>query len=467
MDGSRPRGIAVLDAGSTNTKLLLFDHALNVLHEESVSSAKAAPPPYDTILDAPVLELAARTLPAFDAILPVDAVVPCTHGSALALLDADGALALPIMDYNARPPEDICHGYARIAPPFDEVFAPINPGALTLGRQLFWQETCLPDAFGKVRTILPYAQYLAHRLGGRAVSEVTSLGAQTQLWDPRANRPSSLARSRGWDRLFAPRAAAWASVGTLSPRFRGDGFRGRGTICAGIHDSNANYLRYLGGGPDRFALLSTGTWIIGFDGGADVGGLDPAHDVATNSTITGQAVPICRFLGGGEFAIVAGDAADAPCGLPDLARVVRRGVMAIPAFTVSGGPLPGTGGRGHVIGTPATDAERAALASLYCAQMSLEALTRLWGSDPASRVIVDGPFSQNAVYLASLAALLPAARIDASAIREGTAAGAASLALCAADGTPPDLPVDMHRINVPDIPGLSDYHARWQALARG
>ena len=447
-----PRGIVVLDIGSTNTKILLFDQSLNPVRSETVPSRKRPAPPYDAIDPEPILDLAAAVLPDLDAVLPVDVVVPCTHGSAFALLDAAGKPTLPMMDYNAEVPDEIAASYP--APPFAEVLAPVNPGALTVGRQFHWQETAWPEAWAETRTILPFAQYIAHRLGGRAVSECTSLGAQTQLWAMSENRPSTLATARGWADRFAPLAPAWATVGHLTDRF--GRLRGRGEIRAGIHDSSANYLRYLADRTDRFALLSTGTWIIGFDAGADPARLRPEHDTACGLTVEGRPVPICRFKGGEEYALIAGDA---PPG--DLGTVVASGLQALPSFTDSGGPVPGTGGSGRLTAEPGSPGARAALAALYCAQMTALALERM--GDPAPRVIVDGPFGQNPAYCAALAALLPRSEIRASTLREGTAAGAALLALAAEDGTLPRIPVPTDPIPAPDLPGLDAYHRRWRA----
>jgi sugar (pentulose or hexulose) kinase len=50
-------------------------------------------------------------------------------------------------------------------------------------------------------------------------------------------------------------------------------------------------------------------------------------------------------------------------------------------------------------------------------------------SGPVNRVIVDGPFVENDVFLEVLAACLPDRPIFASAIKSGTAVGAATLAL--------------------------------------
>ena len=164
-----PRGTLVLDVGSTNTKLVLFDGAGRPLRERRVESRHVPGPPYRSLDPEPALALLAETLPDFDAAAPVDVIVPCAHGSALALLDEAGGLALPVMDYFAEPPAAIANAYRDIAPPFSEVFCPANPMALTLGLQLFWQETAFPEDFARVRTILPWGQYFAWRMSGRAV----------------------------------------------------------------------------------------------------------------------------------------------------------------------------------------------------------------------------------------------------------------------------------------------------------
>ncbi|MDH3453033.1 MAG: carbohydrate kinase, partial [Gammaproteobacteria bacterium] len=111
------RGITVLDIGATNTKAILFDAALEVLAEQTVPARHRTAPPYLAIDPQPVLALIERTLPEFDAQLPVDAIVPCAHGSAAVLVDAGGQPALPIMCYEAEPPPAIAAGYAALEPP--------------------------------------------------------------------------------------------------------------------------------------------------------------------------------------------------------------------------------------------------------------------------------------------------------------------------------------------------------------
>ncbi len=459
---SGPRAIAVFDVGATNTKLVLFDPDGQIVAVEKMASVHLPAPPYLAIDPEPIFDFAAETLPKLDAILPVDVIVPSAHGSALALLRDDGSLALPVMDYQAEPPQHVVDGYAAIAPRFSEVFAPVIPASLTLGRQLYWQQTEFSEAFREVETIQPWGQYIGFRLGGRKVTEVTALGAQTQLWDVQNRHFSSLADLQGWSRLFAPPASAWEPIGKLARNFRGTAFRGRGEIRAGVHDSSANYFRYLAAGRDGFTLLSTGTWIIGFDTEADIRNLDPVRDTVSNTNIFGKPVASCRFFGGKEFEILSAGAPADAASLETAGDLIETGIFALPSFTDTGGPMPGTGGRGRIEGgTVASPAERATLASIYCALMSSESLDAI-GSH--ADIIIDGPFSANPVFLGILSALRPGQSVLASGLSDGTTAGAALIGTMT-DEAIPAANVELCEVAPADIQGLADYQVKWRELS--
>ena len=62
-------------------------------------------------------------------------------------------------------------------------------------------------------------------------SEVTSLGAHTDLWRPNEGDLSSMVDRLGWRRLFPPMRKAWDTLGTLKPEVaRGDRLSRR--MCA-------------------------------------------------------------------------------------------------------------------------------------------------------------------------------------------------------------------------------------------
>jgi sugar (pentulose or hexulose) kinase len=450
------RAIAVVDVGFTNSKVILYDRHLKLVAERKVTSPHHEGTHYREIDIGPILAFAEEALKQLDAILPIDVIVPCAHGACVVCLDADGNPAVPVMDYTSEPPADVMQAYRQRMPSFEESYSPVLPMALLHAVQLFWQQTKLAKDFAKTTTILPLMQYIAFGLGGRATTEISSMSCQTHLVDMRTGGPSTLSIKQGWDKLFAPRAKAWDVIGHHT------GLQGRGDILAGVHDSNANFLRYLAGGQNNFTLLSTGTWIIGFDTDADMTTLDHSRDIVANTSVLGRTVACSRFFGGKEFEILAEGAAGDLASITKIAELVHRGTFACPSFTDSGGPMPNTGLKGRIIGPmPNNPEEHSSLASLYCALMVSESLDALVSKHT---VIVDGPFSQNNAFLGVLAALRPGQTILASEARDGTASGAACLALMP-DGTLPNLAIAMRPITPAEISGLQVYQNRWRAQA--
>jgi sugar (pentulose or hexulose) kinase len=457
-----PRGIAVVDIGFTNSKVILYDANLQHISERKIPSPHHQGEHYKEIDVAPIIAFAKAALRELDRVLPIDAIVTSAHGACIVCLDEAGHITVPVMDYTSEPPHDIVAAYQKHMPSYDESYSPPLPMALLHGMQLFWQQSILPESFARTKTILPLMQYIAFALGGRATTEVSSMSCQSHLVDMRSGEASSLAKTFGWDKLYAPVAKAWDVIGTFSQVNRGDDFQGLGQILAGVHDSNANFLRYLAAGQSHFTLLSTGTWIIGFDTDADMLTLDPARDIVANKSVFGKTIACLRFFGGKEFEIIAGEAADANATAEDIRHLVSHGTMALPSFTDSGGPMPNTGGHGRIIGPlPASDSAQVSLASLYCALMVAESLDAI---SSQGAVIVDGPFSQNQVFLEILSALRPQQTVMASEARDGTAAGAACLALMP-DGKLPTVPVHLRAISPMSCEGLTAYQQAWRVKA--
>ena len=94
--------------------------------------------------------------------------------------------------------------------------------------------------------------------------------------------------------------------------------------------------------------------------------------------------------------------------------------------------------------------------------MVSESLTSI-GS--AHDIIVDGPFSENLVFLNVLAQLRPSQNVFASDLRDGTTAGAACLALMQG-GIPPSIPLSPARIQAENLAGLDGYFSEWRKRAR-
>jgi sugar (pentulose or hexulose) kinase len=458
----RPQAVAVLDVGKTNVKLAAIAPDGRLLSSRSAPNEVRRGEPYLSCDTEHIWRWMMAALADLGERFALSAIVPTSYGSTAALVNA-ADLVLPILDYEADPPPRIAAAYAEIAPWFEECCCPINPAGLTLARQLYWQSCAFPEEFARARWILPFAQYWAWGLSGVPACEVTSLGAQTQLWDPRARDFSSLARRQGWAERFPPIRNAWDVLGPLQLEIaRACGLPADLPVLCGIHDSNANFARYLAAGLDDVTLISSGTWLITFQPGLPLDRLDPLRDTVSNSDLLGRPIACARFMGGREHAAIAGaePPADAP-DVTDVAALVAAGTMALPSFTDSGGPFAGTGGKGRVVGPVPDQARgRVALASLYVALMA-DVCLDLLGS--RRQIIVDGGFADNRLFLGLLAALRPKQPLAASPERAGTAIGAALLS----GWTERTAPVPLELVPAAPLPvrGLADYARRWRAAA--
>ncbi|TFW29289.1 FGGY-family carbohydrate kinase [Duganella callida] len=445
----------VLDIGKTNVKLSLLDRAGAVLDERRMANAvlhDAPYPHYDTdrmwhwMLDA---------MRAFAGMAQVDAIVPVTHGATAALVD-DAGLVLPVLDYEFEPPASQSD-YRALRPGYEATRSPLLPAGLNLGRQLVWLAQSHPAEFQRARHILMYPQYWAWRLSGMAASEVTSLGCHTDLWQPARKQYSSLVGRMGWSALFPPLRDAWAVLGEIKPELAEQtGLPPQCKIICGIHDSNASLLRHIQTAADRqpLSVLSTGTWVIAAAIGMPLDGLREEADMLANSNALGQPVACMRFMGGREFAELAGPDA-VVCSVADLQRLIEQGTMALPCFSAAGGPFAGRAG--STTGpAPQSPQERYALATLYCVLMSDHCLTALGA---AGAVVVEGSYTGNPHFGPLLAALRPRQTIFCSDDTAGTTCGGWMLHHWG------ERPVGANTLCAPaDLRGWDEYRKRWLAL---
>ncbi|MBB3594200.1 sugar (pentulose or hexulose) kinase [Rhizobium sp. BK529] len=444
--------IAVLDIGKTNAKVVVLDSATGaeivVRKQPNTVVRDGLYPHYD--IEA-LWSFALASLKAFAGAPGFDAISITTHGAAAALLDADGGLAMPVIDYEHEYPQDIRDAYDALRPPFAETFSPRLTMGLNVGAQLHYQKTAFPEEFAKATTILTYAQYWSARLTGVAANEATSLGCHTDLWNPKTGAYSSLVDALAIRDRMAPLRSAFDALGPLLPDIAAEIGLSVPVYC-GIHDSNASLLPHLVGRDAPFAVVSTGTWVINFGVGGDLDHLDAKRDALANIDAYGRAVPSSRFMGGREFEILSaeiGQVSDAAAGAA-IGDVVGKNIMLLPNVASGSGPFPGKASR-WVGAEGGSREERYAVACLYLALMTEACLGLIGAKGP---VIVEGPFALNETYLSLLAALTGR---DTMALpgSTGTSQGAALLT-----GVKPVSGAEKH-FAPSAIPGLSDYRERW------
>lgn len=445
--------IAVLDVGKTNVKLEIFDRKGHLLWQTMRSNTPIASGPYPHADVETIWDFLLNSLKVAGAIHHIDVLVPTTHGATAALIDENG-LVLPIMDYEFSRLDEIEARYAPLRPPFEQTYSPKLPAGLNLGRQLAWQAWHHAEAFAKARHLLTYPQYWGWRLTGALAADVTSLGCHTDLWLPEQAKPSSLADALGLTQRLPPVKPPWAEIGVIKPEIAGQtGLAGDVQVLCGIHDSNAALLPHLLTRRAPFTVLSTGTWVVLMCVGHSLRNLRAEDDMLANVDATGRPTACAKFMGGREFAEIAGDCLVTP-DAGAIETIVQANVFALPSFSPHGGPYPHL--RGSITGELNPD-HRSSLASLYCALMSDHILTRFGVVD--GDLIVDGSFARNAAFCAILAQLRPGQTVICAQDQAGTARGAAMLA----DWPNTTVNIETHVVAPAEIPGLHPYRRKWNS----
>ncbi|MEJ6394447.1 FGGY-family carbohydrate kinase [Gymnodinialimonas sp. 2305UL16-5] len=451
--------VAVIDIGKTNVKLALVER--ETLSEIAVvtrpNTVRPGPPWPHFDLDGHWRFLLAA-LRNSHTDYRVDAISITAHGASIVLLDADGGLAAPMLDYEHPGPDACAACYNRLRPPFAQTGSPRLAGGLNVGAQLDWMFDQDPDLRARTKTILTYPQYWSYRLSGIAATDPTSLGCHTDLWLPRDGRVSDLPGKLRIEGKLAPTRAPSEVLGNILPDVaRQTGLPTDTPVICGIHDSNASLLPHLLSRPAPFSVVSTGTWIVVMSmGGAEVD-LDANRDTLLNVNAMGQPVPSARFMGGREFELATASADAAP-GPEAMASVLEEQTLLLPALVRETGPFAGRAGGWRAERPPAWADARHVAASFYCALVTSECLD-LTGH--RGDIMVEGPFSRNMAYMEMLAAATEAP-VYATLGQTGTSQGAALLI----DGPCPT--PNAERVIVPEkrSEDMAAYAAVWRLGCR-
>lgn len=449
--------IAILDIGKTNAKTVLLNAETGeeiAVHRIPNTVRHDGPYPHYDI--EALWRFFIQCLKSFANEAGFDAISITTHGASAVLLDKNGGLAMPVLDYEHDYGPEIRAAYARIKPPFEETFSPTLSLGLNVGAQLHYLKTKFADNFSGVNLILTYPQYWAYRLSGIASVEVTSLGCHTDLWCPKNGTYSSLVESLDLAGKFPPLRSAFDALGTLRPELADEiGLANPVQVHCGIHDSNASLLGHLMDRKPLFSVVSTGTWVVCFAVGGDLSELDPKRDALANVDAYGRAVPSARYMGGREFDLMT-EGLLAPS-LKDSARmldeVLKRFIMALPSAVPGCGPYPDTSLRW--VNTESANSEALYIAACLYAALMTDACLNLLGAD--GPIIVEGPFAANSFYLSALAGVSGREVIAVSG-STGTALGAGLLAGAT-------IPVMHNQEYSPDIEKYKDYKKQWLKLA--
>ncbi|REG89453.1 FGGY-family carbohydrate kinase [Winogradskyella sediminis] len=291
--------IAIFDIGKTNKKFFLFDTNYNEVYKEYTTLEEIVDEDGFPTEDIHALQKWIQLV--FKNILDsntytITAVNFSTYGASLVHLDKNGDLLTPLYNYLKPIPSDILEQFNNTYGDISiETGAPPS-GMLNSGMQLYWLKYKQPDVFKNISYSLHLPQYLSYMFTGVPLSEFTSIGCHTSLWDYGKKDYHSWVYKEDIDQILPPIVSTETCI---SKYYNGKRIK----IGVGIHDSSSALIPYLKGSKKPFVLVSTGTWSVSLNPYSDVSLTNEAlqNDTINYMKVNGKPVKSAKLLLGKEY----------------------------------------------------------------------------------------------------------------------------------------------------------------------
>ena len=251
--------LLIFDIGKTNKKVLLFDRKLRLVHEKETRFPETVDDEGFPCDDANMLEKWIREMLLHflnSESYEVKGVNFSTYGATLVYLDQHGKRITPIYNYLKPLPEHVLEGFFEAyggQEEFCRSCASPMLGMLNSGLQLLWLKRTRPEVYEEMEQVMHLPQYLANLLHGKGVSEHTSIGCHTMMWDFDRMEYHPWLYDEG---IILPHPIPVSETFPVSI----DGCEFEAGV--GIHDSSASLAPYILSAKEDFILISTGTWCI-------------------------------------------------------------------------------------------------------------------------------------------------------------------------------------------------------------
>lgn len=294
--------IAIFDIGKTNKKFFLFDMDFREIHRDYTYLENKMDEDGFPTEDIDKLQNWIKN--TFYKVLKsnkykVKAVNFSSYGASFVHLDDMGQVVTPLYNYTKPISEKIItRFYDQYGPElqFCRETGTTREGILNSGIQLYWLKHEKPEIFVKIKHSLYLPQYLSYLFTGIPVSEYTSIGCHTALWNYKKNDYHDWVYEEKLHKILPSIVDTGTSINT---KLEGHHIQ----VGVGIHDSSSALLPYIQSIDKEFILLSTGTWSITLNSFCK----EPLTDEDTGSNciyymcINGQPVKAARFFLGNEY----------------------------------------------------------------------------------------------------------------------------------------------------------------------
>lgn len=424
---------ATFDIGKTNKKFFLFNAGFKVCHEVITKL------PYVKDEDGhpceSIEDLKNWVETTFNEALrckefKIEALNFSAYGASFIHLDPEGKPVTHLFNYTKNFPE-IMHKkfYALYGPESDFSIqtGSFDAGMLNSGLQLFWLKHQHPKDFKQIKRSLHLPQYLSFLFSKQMVSDYTSIGCHTALWDYQKKGYHAWVKKEKLTSVLAPIVDTNT---TITKRFKNNSFR----VGVGVHDSSAALIPYLKRFTEPFILLSTGTWNVALNPFArtPLNANETAQGVLYYMQTNGSPVKAARLFLGYEYEHQVKKLSQEFNTSQDSHKTMRFNPAVYQKLKV--GPAPYFEwielAQSFEKTSPfkySTFEEAYHHLMMALVGLQVKSLRLVKGITPLKKVFVEGGFSNNEIFLKLLCILMPKMEIYSSKLAQASSIGAALL----------------------------------------
>ncbi len=423
---------AVFDIGKTNKKFFLFDEDFQEVFREytrfePIKDEDGYPTEDLHKLQHWLKELFNRILATNE--YDIKAINFSSYGASFVHLDENGEALTPLYNYTKPISKDIIDAFYNTYGPewtFAKHTGSSKEGLLNSGMQLYWLKYTKPEVFKKIKYSLHLPQYLSFIFTGIPLSEYTSIGCHSSLWDYNKKDYHHWVYQEDIHKILPPIVSTETSI---NMNYNGKRFK----IGVGIHDSSAALLPYVRSLTDPFILVSTGTWSIALN--PFTSSALTEEEVAKNCInymrINGKQVKASRLFLGNEYKIQVQKLATYYGVAADYHKSVSFNEEAYYEITKEFEHLFKWESIKNEHGLQATQLPYDNFEHAYhhlmieLVKLQVQSIEIAKGSDTMTKLYVDGGFSDNDVYIKLLSHYLRNMELRTTDASLGSALGAA------------------------------------------
>jgi len=426
--------MAVFDIGKTNKKVFLWNELYQIVFERQQNFNEI--PDEDGFLgeDLPAVRL--WMLQTFAEVNALPEYQICAlnfsgYGATVVFVDEKGHTVSPLYNYLKAFPEGL-FPYSNYGGEDEFARATASPilGNLNSGLQAFRVSQVSADVWKKTRWVMHWPNFLSSIFTGNFASEITSIGCHTALWDFDKKTYHDWVTDFGLRNKLpeiAPSNTSYLNEETKIP------------VGLGLHDSSSALVPYLRVMHSPFLLLSTGTWCIAMNPFDEepLSAIELKNDVLCFLQGNGKPVKAARLFAGNTHEIQIKRLQEHYKASPTQYKSVEFNASYLEVLDNHMKNIPSVE-QAHMdylvdCVFNARDLNKFPTYELAYVQLMIDlacqqifSLRLLLKEDtPVTKILVDGGFSKNSLYMNFLVHAFPAFEIYGAEVAQASSLGAA------------------------------------------